>query len=114
MPATLTVDDRGCLTAEIEGAGGELFSYAVSVTADDADLFALVLRKLGGDAEPYRVEKPSGRAWTCTCADTTYKGFRRRNQLECKHTRTARAVKALFALHPSHHEKQLVPKGVAS
>lgn len=99
------IDARGLPTVEIfatkDGAEGELFSYACTVTADGHGLFACVLRRTDRD-EPYRVEKRPGLEWTCTCADRTFRGHRRRGKAHCKHVAAARGLKALFGLHPSH------------
>ena len=114
MSTQITIDDRGCVTVDIaatkDGAEGEVFSYAATVTADDDALFACLLRRTDSD-EPYRVTKPKGHAWNCSCADRTYRGHKKRGVEHCKHILSAMGLRALFALHPSHQRQ---PQGVAS
>jgi hypothetical protein len=91
----IRIDARDVPTVDVEGEGGEVFTYAVNRTeAAPPALAAFVVRRTdGGGDGPYRVTQGPTGSWVCPCKDAHYRPSRRGR---CKHATICRKAK-LFA-----------------
>lgn len=92
-PAVLLLDAAGGAVLQLTGADGEVRDYAVEPCPPGLDDWAVVLRRLDGQAGPYRVALSPAGAWRCSCADSIYRS--RKERRPCKHAAAASAVRTL-------------------
>src|SRR6478609_979253 len=76
-----------------DGEPGEAKSYELKLAPPGFSEWACTLKRLD-TGNVYRVAREHSGSWRCTCEDTTFKGYRKRNALECKHCISARALYA--------------------
>ena len=95
----IVVDRRGCVTVSIPDANGDEADYHVSFGTNPTASLVVILRRNEKD-ESYVVTRQLKGAWTCTCKDHEFSGFKKRGEDCCKHAECCKGlyeIKQLFA-----------------